>query len=134
MVPGMPARTATALVARGVRSVLGVRALAAVVIACGAGWCAAAGGAGSYPLEWHGAGEVLEYRSCGCADSCWVASVKRLATRQTLAQLRCDCEKAYARVGANVAETPYADSCSAFERPGDKPQAIRQALEALLGR
>ncbi|MBV7540357.1 hypothetical protein [Acidovorax sp. sic0104] len=122
---------ATALAARSFR---GARALAAVVIACGAGWCAAGGGAGSYTLDWHGAGEVLEYRSCGCADSCWVASVKRLATRQTLAQLRCDCEKAYARVGANVSETPYADSCSAFERPGDKPQAIRQALEALLGR
>lgn len=103
-------------------------------MACGAGWCGAAGGAGSYTLDWHGAGEVLEYRSCGCADSCWVASVKHLKTRQTLAQLRCDCEKAYATVGPHGRERPYADSCTAFESPGDKPKAIRQALETLLKR
>lgn len=117
-----------------VRAIRALWMLAALAIACGAGWCAAAGAAGSYPLDWRGAGEVLEYRSCGCADSCWVASVKHLKSRQTLAQLRCDCEKAYATVGAHGRERPYADSCTVFEAPGGKPAAIRQALEALLGR
>lgn len=89
---------------------------------------------GTYPLDWGRPGEVLEYRSCGCADSCWVAQVKNRRTRQTLATLRCDCERLFSRVGARGPEVPRAASCAAFEGVADKPGAIRQALEELLGR
>ena len=92
----------------------------------------AAGGA--YPLDWGRSGEVLEYRSCGCADSCWVAEVKNRRTRQTLATLRCDCERLFSRVGARGPEVQRAPNCAAFEVTADKPDAIRQALEELLGR
>ena len=107
--------------------------LAALALGGWVGLACAAGGSGTYPLEWGRPGEVLEYRSCGCADSCWVATVKHRKTRQTLAQLRCDCEKAYATVGPKGEERSFADTCHAFETP-EKPQAIRQALESLLGR
>ncbi|PJI97543.1 hypothetical protein CLU85_2335 [Acidovorax sp. 69] len=93
----------------------------------------AGGGTGSYPLGWSRPGEVLEYRSCGCADACWVAQVKNRQTRQTLAALRCDCAKAYATVGARGRERVYAETCAAFEA-GDKSTAIQQSLEALLDR
>ncbi len=36
--------------------------------------------AGPHPkikLDWDRAGEVLTYQSCGCADSCWTAELKR---------------------------------------------------------
>lgn len=105
----------------------------AMAVASGAGMALAAGGAGSYRLDWGHPGEVLEYRSCGCADSCWVARVKHTRTHQTLAQLRCDCEQAHAVVGAKGREQLYASSCHAFEGD-DKPCAIRQALQELLHR
>lgn len=89
---------------------------------------------GTYPLEWGRSVEVLEYRSCGCADSCWVAEVKNRRTRQTLATLRCDCERLFSRVGARGPEVQRAPHCAAFEGTADKPGAIRHALEELLGR
>lgn len=102
----------------------------------------AAGGTGSYPLDWHRKGETLQYRSCGCADSCWVAEVKNLRTHQTLATLRCDCTRLLARVparpgkgvGPGTPEIEKAPSCAAVNESGNKPQAIREALEHLLGR
>lgn len=88
----------------------------------------------TYPLDWGRSGETLQYRSCGCADSCWVAEVKNRRTRQTLATLRCDCERLFSRVGARGTEVQQAPSCSAFEGVADKPGAIRKELEELLGR
>jgi hypothetical protein len=88
----------------------------------------------AYPLDWARPGETLQYRSCGCADSCWVAEVRNRRTRQTLASLRCDCERLFSRVGARGPETERAPSCAAFEGTADKPAAIRKALEELLGR
>lgn len=107
--------------------------LVALALGGWVGLACAAGGSGTYPLEWGRPGEVLEYRSCGCADSCWVATVKHRKTRQTLVQLRCDCEKAYATVGPKGREQAFADTCQAFDTP-EKPHAIRQTLESLLGR
>jgi hypothetical protein len=102
----------------------------------------AAGGTGTYALDWSHAGETLQYRSCGCADSCWVAEVKSQRTHKTLAALRCDCTRLLARVparpgkgvGPNTPEIEQAPSCSAVNESGDKPKAIREALEHLLGR
>lgn len=53
----------------------------------------AAGPHQSYRLDWSRAGEVLTYQSCGCADSCWVAELRK--GRKLKARLRCDCEKLY---------------------------------------
>lgn len=108
------------------------RAAAALLLALASPALWAAGGA--YPLDWGRPGEVLEYRSCGCADSCWVAEVKNRRTRQTVASLRCDCERLFSRVGVRGPEVQRAASCSAFEGVADKPGAIRQALEELLQR
>ncbi|MES2610820.1 MAG: hypothetical protein V4679_11305 [Pseudomonadota bacterium] len=108
------------------------RSAAALLLALASPTLWAAGGA--YPLDWGRSGEVLEYRSCGCADSCWVAEVKNRRTRQTLARLRCDCERLFSQVGTRGAEKERAPSCSAFEGTKDKQSAIRQELERLLGR
>ena len=59
---------------------------------------------GAYPLDWGRAGETLQYRSCGCADRCWVAEVKNQRSRKTLATLRCDCERLFARRSPELAE------------------------------
>ena len=88
----------------------------------------------AYPLDWGRPGETLQYRSCGCADSCWVAEVKNRRTRQTLARLRCDCERLFSQTGARGPEVERAPNCSAFEGGADKPGAIRKTLEELLGR
>ncbi|BEU96674.1 hypothetical protein ACDW_23790 [Acidovorax sp. DW039] len=102
----------------------------------------AAGGTGTYALDWHRKGETLQYRSCGCADSCWVAEVKNQRTHQTLAILRCDCTRLLARVparpgqgvGPSTPEAEQAPSCAAVNESDNKPRAIREALEQLLGR
>lgn len=110
------------------------RSAAALLFALASPILWAAGGTGTYPLDWGHPGETLEYRSCGCADSCWVAEVKNRRTRQTLARLRCDCERLFSQTGARGPEVERAPSCAAFEGTADKPGAIRQALQALLGR
>jgi hypothetical protein len=106
--------------------------LAALALAAQGG--AAAGGTGTYPLAWGRAGETLQYRSCGCADRCWVAQVKHLSSGKALASLRCDCERLFARVGASGPEVERSASCSAINDAGNKPRAIRDALEQMLGR
>lgn len=45
-------------------------------------------------LDWQVPGEELIYRSCGCADSYWVAEVRSTKRpRIVKATLSCDCEK-----------------------------------------
>ncbi|MDP4077095.1 hypothetical protein [Acidovorax sp. A1169] len=110
------------------------RGAAALLLALASPALWASGGTGTYPLDWGRPGETLEYRSCGCADSCWVAEVKNRRTRQTLARLRCDCERLFSQTGPRGPEVERASSCAAFEGTADKPGAIRQALEKLLKR
>jgi hypothetical protein len=90
----------------------------------------AAGGTGAYELAWKKSGEVLEYHSCGCADSCWVAEVKNRKTNILKARLRCDCERLYYSYGV-APEQQYAQSCAAFET-GEKLKAIRETMELIL--
>jgi hypothetical protein len=95
--------------------------------------CIASGAAfgGEYPLDWKRAGESAHYRSCGCADRCWVAKVKRQRSNQVIVTLRCDCTTLYYSLGRAAQEQPHALSCSAFE--GDeKFERIPQELERLL--
>lgn len=108
--------------------------LGALLVLALAGQGGAAGGSGAYPLDWGRPGETLQYRSCGCADRCWVAEVKHQRSRKTLASLRCDCERLFGRVGIRGAEVEHSPSCSAIDDADNKPRAIREALEQMLGR
>lgn len=65
-------------------------------------------------LSWPNQKETLEYHTCGCADGCWVAELRKIDTRELKAKLSCDCEKLYLAKGTHHAQL-YADSCSAFE-------------------
>lgn len=91
-----------------------------------------AGGAGIYRLDWPYRGEVLNYRSCGCADACWVAEVRIQRTKALKARLRCDCESLrYARSPSLSKETALGN-CETINRSGSKPEAIREKLEQIL--
>jgi hypothetical protein len=105
----------------------------ALLVAAFASSAQAAGGTGSSRLPWQGPGEVLEYRSCGCADSCWIAQLRDARSRVSKASLRCDCEQLHARLGVKGAERVVAPSCPANDSV-DKPQAIRKEMERLRGR
>ncbi len=110
------------------RILLPVCALLAAAFASGVH---AAGGTGSYELPWRTRGEVLEYRSCGCADSCWVAEVRDTRTKALKGRLRCDCERLFYMTGPRGPERVQAQSCELGEG-ADKPQAIGKTLERLL--
>ena len=108
------------------------RAQAWLALVCALGGVAAArAGSGIYPLDWENPAEVLEYHSCGCADSCWVAELRDVRTRELRARLRCDCERMYVALDAKTPDQLYADNCAAFEvdEVGAKPRAIIQWFE-----
>jgi len=91
-----------------------------------------AGGTGVAALAWRHPGEVLVYRSCGCADACWVAEVRDRRTSAVQARLRCDCEVLHFERLA-VAEAPVVlGSCAALNGSEDKAGAIGSALDGLL--
>lgn len=83
-------------------------------------------------LEWEPRTEVLEYRSCGAADACWIAEVKNKRTKRLIAKIRCDSEQLFAAVG-KTPETLLASDCRKFETD-DKFAEIPSALRVLLKR
>ena len=91
--------------------------------------------ASSYPgtdtLAWEQKTEILTYRSCGCADSCWTAELRVRASKRLKASLRCDCTKLFATYPAKSAERELPQSCSAINDQDDKMQAITQAMKRL---
>lgn len=83
-----------------------------------------------YKLNWAVPGEELIYRSCGCADSCWVAEVRSLKQKKRIkATLRCDCEKLYFS-GTKGTETMVSADCNAFDGD-DKMEQIAQRIMEL---
>ncbi|MFY2561154.1 hypothetical protein ACN469_26365 [Corallococcus terminator] len=68
-----------------------------------------------YTLPWENKSQVLEYRSCGCADSCWVAELRAKKGRKLLAKLRCDCEKLWVIPSPDAKETEYRATCEGFD-------------------
>ena len=110
------------------------RTYVAIIASCGVFAAYASGGTGEYKLPWTGRGEVLAYRSCGCADSCWVAEVRNIKSGAVKAKLRCDCEKLHFRVQTRGPEQLYAESCSVINEATDKPKAIREEMDRLLSR
>ena len=87
----------------------------------------AAGQHHKYNLDWPRAGEVLTYRSCGCADSCWTAELRK--GKKLKARLRCDCEKLYFTKELGP-EQKIADSCDEFNAEG-KMELIPQRMKEL---
>jgi hypothetical protein len=90
-----------------------------------------------YQLDWNVPGEELVYRSCGCADSCWVAEVRRTGANKSANQsanpsvkatLRCDCEKLLFSE-AQGRERVVSDSCGAFDGVGKMDLIPRRIKE-----
>lgn len=71
----------------------------------------------SYKLDWDVPGEELTYRSCGCADSCWIAEVRNVKRMSVKATLRCDCEKLHFADGKGI-EKVVAQDCNEFNEVG----------------
>ena len=87
----------------------------------------AAGQHHKYNLDWPRAGEVLTYRSCGCADAGWTAELRK--GKKLKARLRCDCEKLYFTKELGP-EQKIADSCDEFNAEG-KMELIPQRMKEL---
>ena len=108
------------------RGVLALLGFLCVVPAWGAG------GTGESLLAWRHPGEVLVYRSCGCADACWVAEVRDRRSQRAKVRLRCDCEVLHFERLAVAAAPVALGSCAALNGSGDKAGAIGSALDDLL--
>jgi len=83
-------------------------------------------------LDWPRDGEVLHYRSCGCADDCWVAEVTDRRTHVLKARLRCDCETLFSYRPLAEPARAVAGRCEVIHASGDKLGAIRERLQQLL--
>ena len=83
-------------------------------------------------IEWPNKKQRLEYRTCGCADSCWTAQLWDISRkkRKLLASLRCDCESIWAKVG-NKKEYQHEKTCDVY---GDmsKMTYIRTQMQELI--
>lgn len=108
--------------------------IGALLLGLSAGEADAAGGTGEYRLPWKTRGETLAYHACGCADSCWVATVRDSASGRTKARLRCDCEKLHAVYPWPGREKTIAETCSPVDGEADKPAAIAKTLRGLMDR
>lgn len=71
-----------------------------------------------YTLPWENKSQVLEYRSCGCADSCWVAELRAKKGRKLLAGLRCDCTRLWVIPSPGAKEVEYRPTCEGFDVEG----------------
>lgn len=84
-------------------------------------------------IDWPTPHERLEYKSCGCADSCWVAKLWDQSTkkRRLKLQLRCDCKTVFLKLAGQKEELQYENSCQKYETM-DKftiiPEEIRKIL------
>ena len=84
-----------------------------------------------YTLDWPVKGEQLTYRSCGCADACWVAELQSGNRKKLKATLRCDCSSLYVIYPANATEQKLAESCSMNDGP-DKMAEISSKMKAVV--
>ena len=82
-------------------------------------------------IPWHNPSQFLEYHSCGCADSCWVAELRQKTTRRLIIRLRCDCHKVLYGFGKGKTETVLSEDGNAFEGEG-KMDKIAEQIKKLL--
>jgi hypothetical protein len=82
-------------------------------------------------LDWSKKSEVLEYHSCGCADSCWIAELKNKRTKKVMARLRCNCEKIFSLSPRSKDEVIFRADCKMFEGM-DKLDVITSEIKKLM--
>jgi hypothetical protein len=82
-------------------------------------------------LDWPVKSEKLTYRSCGCADACWVAELRTWNRKRLKAKLRCDCSSLYVTYPVNTAEQKRAGSCPMNDEP-DKMAEISKEMKAVV--
>jgi hypothetical protein len=80
-------------------------------------------------LPWPRKGEQLTYRSCGCADSCWLAELRDRKSRRLVASLRCDCSSLLVTYPAKSPERELTNSCSDLNERADKRAAIAEKMK-----
>lgn len=93
-----------------------------------------AGGTGVIALAWKHPGETLVYRSCGCADACWLAEVRDRRTSAVKARLRCDCEVLHFEQLAAATPSVELGRCELLNGSDRKAGAIAEMLEEQLAR
>lgn len=84
-----------------------------------------------YTLDWENKSQVLEYRSCGCADSCWVAELRAKKGRKLLAGLRCDCTRLWVIPSPGAKEVEHRPTCEGFDEVG-KFERITEELRKVV--
>jgi hypothetical protein len=87
-----------------------------------------------YTLPWAVKGERLTYRSCGCADACWVAELRDLNSKRVKATLRCDCASLYLTYPMNRSERKVAESCSVINDRDDKLSEVSREMKRAIER
>ena len=110
------------------------RVLAALIISLLAKSAYSAGQPNTYTLTWAEKSEQLTYRSCGCADGCWIAELRERKSKRLKASLRCDCSNLLGRYPAKSPERELQKSCSEINDREDKMDAISQAMKSLVDR
>lgn len=109
-----------------------VRAALLVALALAAAAARAGSPHPTYTVPWHDKKEQLTYRSCGCADSCWVAELRERRTKRVKATLRCDCEQLLLSWAPSHRDTAVGESCDAINHSDHKMDAIAARLKTLL--
>ena len=116
------------------KCIASIMRITVVILLAGSSLAWASGGTGEYTLDWPVRGELLAYRSSGCADACWVAEVRSKTTHRVKARLRCDGEKLYFFQTGKSREQLLPQNCSAYNESNDSASLISNKLMALLHR
>ena len=85
-----------------------------------------------YPLNWRVRGEMLHYRSAGCADHCWYAEVRVKRTRALRARLSCDSELLHYYQPSASPKRRSLGSCAPINDSEHKMDLIGGRLKQLL--
>jgi hypothetical protein len=91
-------------------------------------------GSGVYQLDWEKPTEYLEYHSCGCGDSCWVAELKIKKTKKLKIGLMCDCEKLFVYYKNKKQKSLLDNNCDKFNTNelNGKSKAITSKMKDLI--
>jgi hypothetical protein len=87
---------------------------------------------GLFTLTWANKSERLTYRSCGCADSCWVAKLRERKTLHIKAILSCNCENLYFIFPINSKEEALGKSCNKINDSSDKFKLISDEIKSII--
>ena len=111
-----------------------VRAFVALLFALLANSAFASSDPSTYSLPWAEKSEQLTYRSCGCADSCWIAELRERKSKRLKAVLRCDCSNLHGVYPANSSEKELQESCSEINDGSDKMDAVSIRMKRLINK